>query len=101
MIDLDERLRDFDDTAAVVKQMDLVISCDTALAHLAGALQVPVWLAIRYAPDWRWLLDRSDTPWYPTMRIYRQPQPGDWQGLFEQMQQPLQSLVEQRLCAVR
>ena len=57
----------------------------TAIAHLAGALGRPVWTALKYVPDWRWLLDRADTPWYPTMRLYRQPAPGDWPGLFAEM----------------
>jgi hypothetical protein len=58
--------------------MDLVISVDTAMAHLAGALARPVWLLAAYVPDWRWLVGRQDSPWYPTMRLFRQPQPGDW-----------------------
>jgi len=58
--------------------MDLVITVDTALAHLAGALGKPTWLLLPHAPDWRWLLNRDDSPWYPTMRLYRQATPGDW-----------------------
>ena len=79
------RLDDFMDTAAVLKQMDLVIACDTALAHLAGALGTPVWVAIPFACDWRWLVDRDDSPWYPTMRLFRQRRPGDWAGVFDEM----------------
>ncbi len=72
-------LRDFADTAALLSLMDLVISVDTAVAHLAGALDRPTWLLLPYAADWRWLApDRSDSPWYPTMRLFRQPSPGDW-----------------------
>ncbi|MDN5005286.1 tetratricopeptide repeat protein [Bradyrhizobium sp. GCM10027634] len=71
-------LRDFADTAALIAEMDLVISVDTAVAHLAGALAKPVWTMISCAPDWRWMLNRSDSPWYPTMRLFRQPSPGDW-----------------------
>jgi hypothetical protein len=63
----------------------LVISTDTALAHLAGALGAPVWVPIAFAPDWRWLLERADTPWYPTMRLFRQATPGDWNAVFERM----------------
>ena len=63
------------------------------MAHLAGALGRPVWLALKYVPEWRWLLDRSDTPWYPTMRLFRQPASGDWDGLFAQMQAELAALV--------
>jgi ADP-heptose:LPS heptosyltransferase len=66
------------DTAAVMKNLDLVITSDTAIPHLAGALGVPVWLALPYVPEWRWLLDRADSPWYPTMCLFRQKSPGDW-----------------------
>jgi tetratricopeptide (TPR) repeat protein len=71
-------MTDFADTAALVANLDLVISVDTAVAHLAGALGRPVWLLDRFGPCWRWLTGRSDSPWYPTLRIYRQPAPGDW-----------------------
>jgi hypothetical protein len=79
----------FMDTAAVMKNLDLVVASDTAVAHLAGALGVPVWLALSYVPDWRWLLDREDSPWYPSMRLFRQTQSGDWNGVFERMAQRL------------
>ncbi len=72
-------------TAAVMKCLDLVVTCDTALAHLAGALGVPVWVALPFSSDWRWLLDREDSPWYPTMRLFRQRQPGDWKPVFERI----------------
>lgn len=68
-----------------MQSLDLVISADTAIAHLAGALGRPVWVALKHVPDWRWLLDRADTPWYPTMRLFRQPAPGDWAGVFADM----------------
>ena len=71
-------LRDFGDTAALIQAMDLVISIDTAVAHLAGALAKPVWLMLAHNPDWRWLLGRDDSPWYPTARLFRQPTHGDW-----------------------
>jgi hypothetical protein len=61
--------------------MDLVISVDTAMAHLAGALARPVWLLLPYVPDWRWLVGRQDSPWYPTARLFRQSRPGDWEGV--------------------
>ena len=80
--DLGSRLNDFIDAAAVMKNLDLVICCDTAIAHLAGALAVPVWLALPFVPDWRWLLNRDDSPWYPTMRLFRQPRPGAWEEVF-------------------
>ena len=71
-----------------MKNLDLVITSDTAVAHLA-ALGVPVWLALPFAADWRWLLDRSDSPWYPTMRLFRQKRRGDWQGVFEEIEAEL------------
>jgi tetratricopeptide (TPR) repeat protein len=76
---------DLADTAAVIQALDLVIACDTSVAHLAGALGAPVWLAINAVGDWRWLTDRTDSPWYPSLRIYRQPTVGDWDGVFEAM----------------
>jgi tetratricopeptide (TPR) repeat protein len=79
----------FVDVAAVIKNLDLVISCDTAIAHLAGALGAPVWLALPYARDWRWLQGRSDTPWYPTMRLFRQSEPRNWDGVFAEMARQL------------
>lgn len=82
IVDLASRLESFADTAAAMKNLDLVICCDTSVAHLAGALALPVWLALPSVPDWRWLLDRDDTPWYPTMRLFRQHRRGDWQDVF-------------------
>jgi ADP-heptose:LPS heptosyltransferase len=76
---------DFADTAAVVANLDLVVSCDTVVGHLAGALGAPAWLALNARSEWRWLYDRVDTPWYPSLKLYRQPRSGDWCGLFEQM----------------
>jgi Flp pilus assembly protein TadD len=87
--ELDEQSGPFMDTAAVMKNLDLVIASDSAVAHLAGALGVPVWVALPLAPDWRWLLDRSDSPWYPTMQLFRQGQQGDWQGVFEEIKKAL------------
>jgi tetratricopeptide (TPR) repeat protein len=84
------RLDDFMDTAAVLANLDLVITCDTAVAHLAGALAVPVWIALKFAPEWRWLYNREDSPWYPTARLFRQPRPGDWTGVFDRMRAALQ-----------
>ncbi len=80
--ELDAERGPFMDTAALMTQLDLVITADTATAHLAGGLGVPVWVALPYVPDWRWLLDREETPWYPTMRLFRQSAPGDWNGVF-------------------
>jgi Flp pilus assembly protein TadD len=85
LVDLAPRLDDFIDTAAIIMNLDLIITTDTALAHLAGALGVPVWVALRFAPDFRWLLGRADSPWYPTMRLFRQGVRGQWQEVFEGM----------------
>ncbi len=93
IVSLHKQLGDFADTANAIAQLDLVISVDTAVAHLAGAMGKPVWVLLPFAPDWRWMLDRSDSPWYPTMRLFRQSQPGDWQGVFVQIKSALQSLV--------
>jgi tetratricopeptide (TPR) repeat protein len=79
---LDEKAGPFVDTAAVMHGLDLIITSDTAIPHLAGALGVPVWVALPSVPDWRWLLGRDDSPWYPTMRLFRQTTPGDWDEVF-------------------
>ena len=71
---------DFSDTAALMANLDLIISVDTAIAHVAGALGKPVWLLNRFDICWRWMRGRDDSPWYPTMRLFRQPRPGDWGG---------------------
>src|SRR5271157_5013231 len=91
--DLGGRLDDFMDTAALVQNLDLVITPDTSLAHLAGALGVPVWVTIPLASDWRWLLDREETAWYPTMRLFRQSRWGDWDDVFSRMAQELSEVV--------
>jgi tetratricopeptide (TPR) repeat protein len=82
---LDEKSGAFMDTAAVMKNLDLVICSDSAVAHLAGAMAVPVWIALPFIPDWRWLLEREDSPWYPTMRLFRQRLPGDWNEVFDRI----------------
>jgi tetratricopeptide (TPR) repeat protein len=82
-------LRDFGDTAALIEAMDLVISIDTAVAHLAGAMARPVWLLLAFNPDWRWLLGRDDSPWYPTARLFRQPSQGDWGGVIRAVNEAL------------
>jgi ADP-heptose:LPS heptosyltransferase len=73
------------DLAAVLMNVDLVVTVETAVAHLAGALGVPVWVMLSVAGDWRWLLERSDSPWYPTMRLFRQQRFGDWEDVFERV----------------
>jgi Flp pilus assembly protein TadD len=87
VIDLGSRFdaASFRDAAAVVTALDRVISVDSATAHLAGALAVPVWVLLPFAADWRWLLGRQDSPWYPTMRLFRQKEPGDWDGVFDRL----------------
>jgi hypothetical protein len=77
-LDLGKDLNSFEDTAAVLAELDELISVDTAVAHLAGALGKPVRVLLPFIPDWRWLWGRDDSPWYPGMRLYRQPQRGDW-----------------------
>jgi ADP-heptose:LPS heptosyltransferase len=88
-----EELNDFAETAGLISQLDLVISVDTSVAHLAGALGKPVWLLLPFVPDWRWLLDREDSPWYPTLRLFRQPQRDDWASVFAKIQQELRALL--------
>ena len=75
----------FREVAAVMANLDLMIMSDTGPAHLAGALGRPVWVALRERPDWRWMVERSDSPWYPTMRLFRQKTPGDWDGVFTEI----------------
>ncbi len=85
LIDLMDEVEDFADTAALVAQLDLVISVDTSVAHVAAGLGKPVWLLSRFDGCWRWLLDRDDSPWYPNLRLYRQTAPGDWQPVIERL----------------
>ena len=94
LVDLGAHLDDFADTAVAIQELDLVISVDTAVAHLAGALAKPVWTLLPFAPDWRWLLDREDSPWYPTMRLFRQPASGDWDSVIKRVAGELTALVE-------
>jgi ADP-heptose:LPS heptosyltransferase len=90
VIDLGPELTDFGETVAVLSVLDLVISCDTSLAHLSGALGRPTWLFLPIIPDWRWLMEREDSPWYPTMRLFRQPQESDRALPFLRMAERLQ-----------
>ncbi|MBK8909326.1 MAG: tetratricopeptide repeat protein [Rhodospirillales bacterium] len=92
VIDLAPDLRDFADTAAVISQLDLVISVDTAVAHLAGALGRPVWMLVPHVSEWRWLTEREDTPWYPTMRLFRQRSPGDWDEVVRRVRDRLATM---------
>ncbi len=94
--DIGERVRDFADTAAVVNQLDLVITVDTALAHLAGAMGKQVWVALPYSPDWRWMRGTDTSPWYPSMRLFRQKRHGAWAGVFGDIRRALRDeIVEQ------
>ena len=88
-----DALDDFSDTAALCVLMDLVISIDTSVAHLAGALGGPVWVLLTWAPDWRWLLDRDDSPWSPSMRLFRQKARGDWNGVLERLKLELEAPI--------
>lgn len=90
------RLQDFSDTAALIATLDLVITVDTVIAHLAGALGKPVWILLAHDPDWRWLLERSDSPWYSTAKLYRQSVAGDWSSVTSQVAKDLQTLCVQR-----
>ncbi len=95
-----EQLRDFADTAALIEQLDVVVAVDTAVAHLAGALGKPTWLMLTWAAEWRWLHERRDSPWYPSARLFRQPKPGDWDGVIEQVQQGLIEFETARCAAL-
>jgi len=86
-------LETFADTAAVVSILDLVISVDTSVAHLAGALGKPVWILVSFAPDWRWLLQRDDSPWYPTVRLFRRSRFGDWNEVIANVARALSRLA--------
>lgn len=92
--DAGSRLDDFADTAAVIEKLDLVITVDTAIAHLAGALGKPAWVLLPFAPDWRWMMDRTDSPWYPTLTLFRQSAPGNWDGVFAKVKTALEKEVK-------
>ena len=96
MTDLAPVTGDMADTAAQMAHLDLIITIDTSMAHLAGALARPVWVLLGYSPDWRWLLTREDSPWYPTARLFRQPRHGDWLSVIERVRDSLQEMAAQR-----
>ena len=93
---LDLDTADFADTAAIIGTLDLVIAVDTAVAHLAGAMGKPLWLLLPFSPDWRWLLHRTDSPWYPTARLFRQPEIADWGSVIGALREALASLASTR-----
>jgi tetratricopeptide repeat protein/glycosyl transferase family 9 (putative heptosyltransferase) len=94
--DLSGKLTDWTATATVLAHLDLLITCDTGIAHLAGALGRPVWICLPASADWRWMLERSDTPWYESARLFRQPRVGEWPALFREVSAALEQLVRQR-----
>jgi tetratricopeptide (TPR) repeat protein len=87
---------DFADTAAIIQTLDLVIAVDTAVAHLAGAMAKPLWLLLPFSPDWRWMLEREDSPWYPTARLFRQPRIGNWDSVIERLTHALAAFATAR-----
>jgi ADP-heptose:LPS heptosyltransferase len=89
-------IRDLNETAALMAPLDLVITIDGVIAHLAGAMGKPVWTLLTHAADWRWLRDRTDSPWYPTMRLFRQPSRGDWEGVSDALLRELALFQRER-----
>jgi hypothetical protein len=87
--DLEPQLGDFGDLAVIIDQLDLVISVDSPVAHMSGALGKKTWTLLSHVADWRWMLEGETTPWYPTMRLFRQTQPGDWSGVIERVTEAL------------
>ena len=96
LVDLAPTLNDFADTAGAMEDLDLVVTVDTAVAHLAGALGKPTWLMLQHAPDWRWQADGRTTGWYPTLRLFRQSSPGDWTSVVNAVRRELTAWIEER-----
>jgi tetratricopeptide (TPR) repeat protein len=94
IVDLGRQFEDFSDTAAAIENLDLIISVDTSVLHLAGAMGKPTWSLQCFVPDWRWMLGRDDSPWYPTMRLFRQPELGNWDDVFRRLAEQLQTCSE-------
>lgn len=93
IIDYSIEMNDFSETAALIENLDLTISVDTAVAHLAGALGKPIWTLLPFVPDWRWMLNREDSPWYPTMKLFRQPSRGDWESVIDRIKDALKDFI--------
>jgi len=98
-INLGEAFDDFTDTAGAIANLDLIISVDTSVAHLAGAMGKPVWVLLPFIPDWRWMMEREDTPWYPTMRLFRQPAQGNWNSVFNAVAHSLKNATQKAVSA--
>jgi hypothetical protein len=96
LVDLDAEQEDFADTAAIASNLDLIISIDTSVAHLAGAMGKPAWILLHHTPDWRWLREGSSSPWYPTSRLFRQTVPGNWNDVLDQVEAGLRAAVNDR-----
>jgi ADP-heptose:LPS heptosyltransferase len=93
LVHFGDELKDFSDTAALVANLDLIIAVDTSVAHLAGALGKPVWILLPFIPDWRWLLERDDSPWYPTARLFRQDDSRRWDNVFARLRVALRDFL--------
>jgi hypothetical protein len=96
VVDITSELTDFAETAGAILNLDLVIAVDTAVVHVAGALGRPAWVLLTFCPDWRWLLERSDSPWYPSLKLYRQEKSGDWDGIVERVTGDLAALARHK-----
>jgi ADP-heptose:LPS heptosyltransferase len=94
LLDYTSDIRDFADTAAFMDNLDLIITIDSAVAHLAGALGKGVWVLLMLSPDWRWLLDREESPWYPTMRLFRQKNMGNWSEVVRRVASELTNVLK-------
>jgi hypothetical protein len=92
LTDLGSGFRDFADTAAAISLCDLIITTDTSVPHLGGAMGKAVWVMLQFVPDWRWLLDRQDSPWYPSARLFRQAALGDWDGVISRVAKALANM---------
>lgn len=96
IVHLGGEIEDFRDTAAIMASLDLIISSDTSIVHAAGALGKPVWILLPSIPDWRWMLERNDSPWYPAARLFRQKHDGDWRSVTDEVSAELRKLAASR-----